>query len=118
MQLCPVLISRLDAALDGQVEIGVLQHDVGIAPAEFEDGLLEPGAGLLRHIAASAGAAGEGHGVHGTMADDPPDLRVLDEEILEDTDGEAGVEEEFLQGSGASGDIGSVLEETDIPGHQ
>ena len=52
---------RGGAGLGRRVEVGVLEHDVGIAAAELEDALLQAGAGLRGDGAAGGGAAGERH---------------------------------------------------------
>ena len=48
------------AALGRELEIGVLQHEVGIAAAQLQHRLLEQGPGLRGHGLAGGRAAGEG----------------------------------------------------------
>src|SRR4030081_106476 len=48
-----------DSAFDGEVEIGVVEHDHGIFAAEFERAMFETFRGGLSHDAANRGRTGE-----------------------------------------------------------
>ena len=98
MQLCPAFTSRPFTQIATAASmIGVGEHEIRIAPAELEDGLLELRAGLRRDGAAGGDAAGERHRAHERMRDDGGHLRRVDHQGAEEIRREAGAPEEQLR---------------------
>ncbi len=65
MQLWPPLIRREAAQVSAAArQVGVLEHQVGVAAAQLEHRLLQAGPGPRRHGATRGRAAGEGDGGH------------------------------------------------------
>ncbi len=104
--------------LDGDVEVGGGQDDEGVGAAELEDGFFDEPSGLRGDGAAGGLGAGEGDGGDARVGEDAFDLSGFDEERLEGAAGEAGAADERFDGERALGDVGGVLEEADVAGHQ
>src|SRR5207249_612465 len=68
--------------------------------------------------AAGALATGERDGFDGGVFDERLGAVVGNQDGGEDAVGEAGAGEEVFDGQGAAGDVGGVLEDGDVAGHQ
>ncbi len=100
------------------LHVGVGQDDEGVRPAEFQDGLLERGPRLRGHGPARGIAARERHGAHRRVADDPLHHLRPHEQGLEGAHGEARLREDALDGEGAAGHVGRVLQKAHVARHQ
>ncbi len=74
-------LSRIDQTSSGadgcsEIEIGVLEHQVGIATAELEHGLFQERAGFAGDRASGGAAAGEGGRAHQRVFEHRADLCV------------------------------------------
>ena len=68
----------LGANRRSEIEIGVFQHEIGIASAELEHALLQHRPRLARHFAPRWTAPGKGHGAYERVLDDRLDLPAAD----------------------------------------
>jgi hypothetical protein len=119
MQLCPLLIeARLHAGLRGLVQVGVLQHQVGIGAPQLQHRLLEDGTRLGGHRLAGRRAPGEGDGADPAVLEDLLHPVARHQQRAERVLGEAGVTEHGLDGQRAAGDVRRVLEHPHVPRHQ
>ena len=116
--LAVVDAASLDGGVDGGVEVGGGQDDEGVGAAELEDGLLDEPAGLGGDGAAGGLGAGDGDGGDAGVGEDVFYLAGLDEQGLEDAAGEAGAADEGFDGESALRDVGGVLEQADVAGHE
>ena len=116
--LAVVDAASLDGVVDGGVEVGGGEDDEGVGAAELEDGLLDEPAGLGGDGAACGLGAGDGDGDDAGVVEEVLDLAGLDEEGLEDAAGEAGAAHEGFNRQGALRDVGGVLEQADVAGHE
>gem|GEM_PF-4445429 len=116
--LAVVDAARLDGMGDGFVEVGGGEDDEGVGAAEFEHGLLDEPSGLGGDGAAGGLGTGDGDGGNAAVGEEAFDLAGLDEEGLEAAAGEAGAADEGLDLESALGDIGGVLEQGDVAGHE
>ena len=116
--LAGVDAAGFDGGFDGDVEVGGGHDDEGVAAAEFEDGFFDEPSGLGGDGAASGLAAGDGDGGDALVGEDGFDLAGFDEEGLEGAAGKAGAADEGLDGERALGDVGGVLEQADVAGHE
>ena len=108
----------LRARRDRGDEIGVLEHHVGVAAAELEHRLLDHAAGLGRHRLAGGDAAGERHGSDLRPLDDAGDAVARNQQRREQARRQPGVGEEPLDRERAAGDVGGVLENDAVAGHE
>ena len=108
----------LTAVSTASVEVGGGHDDEGVAAAEFEDGFFDEPSGLGGDGAACGFAAGEGDGGDALVGEDGFDLAGFDEEGLEGAAGKAGAADEGFDGERALGDVGGVLEQADVAGHE
>ena len=119
MQLCPLFWHPGDDGDFGRlVEVGRREHDKRVAAAEFQDRLLDLLAGHPGHGLAGRGAPGQGGGGDPRVAQDPLDQVGPDEQRLEDAVREPGPAEEILHEQRRLGDVGGVLEQADVAGHE
>ena len=119
MQLWPPLIEAGGGAgLRRLVQVGVLEDDVGVGAPELEHHLLEAGPGLRGHRPTRGGAAGEGHRRHLGGLDELRHPGRADEDGPEEVLGQPGVAEDLLDGQGAPGHVGGVLQERRVAGHE
>jgi len=95
-RLAAVLVACPRAAFGGRLEIGVLEHDERVAPAEFEDGLFQLIAGCRRHGAAGRTTAGQRRRLDAVVGDDVVDEVRGCEHRLEDALRIPGVAEQLL----------------------
>ena len=116
--LAVVDAASLDGVGDGVVEIGGGEDDVGVGAAEFEDGLLDEPASLRGDGAAGGFGTGDGDGGYSVVGEEAFNLAGLDEEGLEAAAGEACAADEGLDGERALRDVGGVLEQADVAGHE
>ena len=116
--LAVVDAASLDGVLYGEVEVGRRQDDEGVGAAELEDRFFDEPAGLGSDGAAGGLGAGEGDGGDAGVVEEVLYLAGLDEEGLEDAAGEAGAADQCFNGERALGDVGGVLEEADVAGHE
>ena len=116
--LAGVDAAGFDGGCDGEVEVGGGHDDEGVGAAELEDGFFDEPAGLGGDGSARGLAAGEGNGGDALVAEDGLDLAGFDEEGLEGAAGEAGAADEGFDAEGALRDVGCVLEEADVAGHE
>ncbi|CAG6394318.1 hypothetical protein SCOCK_260012 [Actinacidiphila cocklensis] len=118
--LAVVLHPGGDRDLDRPVEVGGgrRHHHEGVAAAEFQHRLLDLVARDRGDRAARALAAGEGRGGHPRVAQDTLDRAGADQQGLEAALGEAGAVEQLAQVEGGLRDVGRVLEQPDVAGHQ
>ena len=83
-QLWPELIRREVAqVLHGLIEIGILEHDVGVRSAELEHRFLQHRTRLRRNRFARGRAAGERHRAHERVLDDRLYLPAADQQRAE-----------------------------------
>ena len=116
--LAAVDAARADGGCDRGVEVGGRHDDEGIAAAELEHGLLDEPAGLRGDGAACGFAAGDGDGGDALVGEDVLDLARFDEQRLEGAAGKAGAADERFDGERALRDVGGVLQQADVAGHQ
>ena len=107
-----------DGGCDGGVERGRGHDDEGIAAAQFEDGLLDEPSGLGCDGAAGGLASGDGDGGDALVGEHHLHLAGLDEQRLEAAAGKAGAAHQGFDGERALGDVGGVLEQAGVAGHQ
>ena len=101
----------LGADACGVGDVGVAEHDVRVVAAEFEHCLPEGGAGDGGDVAACGCAAGERDGLHGGVGDDSRNAGRIESEDAEHAGGEFSIQEDILEGEGATGHIGGVFED-------
>jgi hypothetical protein len=106
------------AGFRGQLQVGILEDQVGIAAAQLEDAGFHRGAGERRHLAAGGGAAGQGDGADVRVGDEGGHHARAHEQGLQQAGREAGVGEDLLDGEGAAGDVGRVFQEQRVARHQ
>ena len=110
--------ARPGAHLGGKVEVGVGQDHVRIAAAQFQHALLERRPGQRGNLPARGGAAGKGDRLHVRMTDERGHAIRADEQGLEHAGGQAGFPKGRFDGERASADIGGMLEENGVAGHE
>ncbi len=108
----------MNRGLHGAVEIGAGHHDEGIAAAQFEDGLLDPAAGLRGHRDAGRFAAGERGGLDARVVENAFHRRGADQQGLENVRGKAGAADDLFDGERALRHVGGVLEQAHVAGHE
>ena len=116
--LAVVDAAGLDGVVDGGVEVGGGKDDEGVGAAELEDGLLDEPAGLCGDGAAGGLGAGDGDGGDAGVGEEVFDLARLDEQGLEDAAGKAGAAHQGFNREGTLRDVGGVLEQADVAGHE
>src|SRR5439155_721296 len=106
--------TRLGGGARGGRDVGVLQDDERVAPAELEHGLLELAPGLLRDAAPGAVAAGQRDAAHARVGDDGPDPLRPDEHGAEHTFGQARFPEDPLDLERAARHVRGMLQDPRI----
>ena len=103
---------------DGVVEVGVFQHDEGVAAAELHGGDLEVPAGARGDALARGDAAGQADALDAGVVDDLVGLLMGDEQVGVEADRRAGVEQQLLECDRALRHDAGVLHHQRIAGHQ
>src|SRR5271165_1572382 len=86
--------ANLDLAIEGEVEVGVVEHDHGILATEFERAMLETFCGDAADDAAHGGRSGERDGTHvGVLGQRRADFRAESADDVDDALGQARVGE-------------------------
>ncbi len=112
-----------DGLGDDDVEVGVLEHDERVGPAELEQALLRGPTGAGRDVGAGPVAAGQGDGGDAVVLDQvgrrssgtsgSAMTRVRNTFVRQ-----AGVAEDLLDRERDTGDVRGVLEQSGVAGHQ
>ena len=110
--------ARPGAHLGGEVEVGIGQNHIRVAAAEFQHALFEGRPGQRGNLPARGGAAGEGDRLHVRMADECGHAIRADEQGLEHSGWQAGFPEGRFDGERASADVGGMLEQNGVAGHE
>jgi len=106
------------ATLRGEVEVCVIEDEIGIRATEFEDGLLDRMPRGAGDCAPCAGAAREGGSSNMSVFDNACDLRDIDEEVAKEVFRKPSVAKEGFDGERAAGDIGRVFEDASVAEHE
>ncbi len=87
---------RPEDALDGEVEVGVVEHDDRVLAAELEVDVLQAVGCVLRHLDAGLARAGERDHRHVGVGDDRvPDLSPAPVDDVDDAAGDAGLDQQL-----------------------
>ena len=106
------------AGVDGEVEVGIVEDEVGIGAAEFKDGFFEGGTGTGGDDATGAGASGEGDAPDGGVVDKFEGGFVGDGDLGDGIGRQAGGNEEVDEGVGATDDVGGGFKGDGIAGNE
>ncbi|MCR5875727.1 hypothetical protein LRS10_17075 [Phenylobacterium sp. J426] len=109
---------RLGRHLGRRANVGVVENEIGVAAAEFQDALLQHGAGLRRDLATGLDAAGQADGGDHGILDQGLHAGGGDQHSAEHVGREAGSLEHLFDGQRRARNVGRVLEEPGIAGHQ
>jgi hypothetical protein len=107
-----------DRPFDGVGDIGVLQHDEGVAAAKLHRGWLQILARLARDDPAGRGAAGQRHALDAPVVDDVVGLRMRDQQVGVEAGGRPRVQPQLLEGDGALRHASGMLHHHGVAGHQ
>ena len=111
-----------DAGFDGGgggfFEVGAGHDDEGIAAAEFQHNFLDALGGGNADLDAGLLAAGERGGGDTRIIEDAVHLRSADQKRLEHALGKAGAADDLFDFQSALRNVGRVLQQADIAGHQ
>src|SRR5208283_2228948 len=110
--------ARFDGGGGGFFEVGAGHDDEGIAATEFQDDFLDALGGGNAHLDARLLAARKRGRGNTRIIEDAVHLGSADQKGLEDTFGKTGAEKDLLNLQGALRNVGSVLQQADIAGHQ
>ena len=103
---------------DRELHVGRAGDDEGVGSAELEHALLEVGAGEPAHPLAGALRTRERHGCDSVIGDHRRQRVVREEEVGEDTHGEAGPQEEVLEELPRARNVVRVLQDAHVAGHE
>ncbi len=104
--------------LRGEFEVGIGEHEVGIAAAEFVNAGLQRGPRECGDFSAGTRAAGEGDGAHALIGDEGRHGGRAREKHLKYAGGQARALEHGLDGERTAGDVRRVFEEEGVAAQQ
>ena len=104
--------------LDGLVEVGVVQHDEGVAAAEFHRRFLQVLSGPCGHHGTGGFAAGQRHGADAHVVNHLRHLVFGDEQVGVRASGCAGFQHQPLPSQRALRHAGGMLDHDHVAGHQ
>ena len=104
--------------LGGEWEVRIFQDNIGVAAAQFVNPLLEGAPRLHGHPPAGLRAARQGHRRDAIIGDDPRDFPGFDADHREKPLGRPRRLHQGLDRDRAPGDIGRVLNDHGIAGHE
>ncbi len=102
----------------GVLHVRVVEHQIGVAAAELEHGLLEHRPGRRRHLPARRHAAGQGHRRDVRVLDDRLHLAPGQQQGAKQILREAGLLEHLFQRQGAARHVGRMLQDAGVARHQ
>src|SRR5699024_420202 len=115
--LASVVDASLHAVRHGFVDVGVGQYQIGIIAAQLQHRLLQAFTGLGTDDAACARAAGKVYAAYIFVLDQGIGLLVTDQQHAEDVPRQAGITEQLFDLQRAAPDIGRMLEQHGVAGH-
>ena len=110
--------AALGADIGRDLDIRILENDVGVTPAKFQNGLLEHRTGLARNRAPSRPAPSQGHSAHQRMLDHRINLLVADHQRAKQVFRKARLAEHRFDRERAARHVRGVLEQSRIAGHE
>ena len=116
--LSAVYEARGRTGLGRELEVGVFQDEIGVAAPELQHRLLEHAPRRGRHGAARGGGAGQGDRLHLGGFDDRGHRLRGHEERAEEAFRKTGPLHDLLDGEGAAGHVGRVLQQARVARHE
>ena len=107
-----------DGRRESDFEIRGRHDNKGVGAAEFKDGALEQPSGLGSDRASRGFGAGDRHGGDTLVGEHGLDLPGLNQQGLERASRKTRAANQSFDGDGALRNVGRVLEQSDVAGHQ